>query len=80
MSAGIYKKVMDNLDDAILYYPGFKEAYFTRGNLKFVGRDYQGAMDDFNETLRIDPDYGDGMAQLACVKLAQVAKVVLCRE
>jgi len=68
MNAGIYKKAMDNLNDAVLHYPGFKEAYLTRGNLRFVLRDYQGSMDDFNETLCIDPEYGDGMAQLAFVK------------
>jgi len=54
-----YKKVLQNLDKAILLQPKWGFAYFNRANLKVRLKDYKGAIADYASAIQHQPDLAE---------------------
>lgn len=77
-SAGVKEKkrayehemITRDYDMVIRLNPGFVYAYFNRGNLRCVQRDFRAAIQDYDEAIKRDPDFAEayfnrGLARLS---------------
>jgi tetratricopeptide (TPR) repeat protein len=53
---------MNDLTNSITLDPKNEEAYFYRGLLYDLKDDYEKAISDYSEAIRLDPDYSQGQA------------------
>lgn len=51
-----YQLAIDNFDKAIELNPKMDKAFFYRANLRFSKGDNKGALSDYNESIRINPE------------------------
>ncbi len=54
-----YSRMYEDLDRVIELSPRFYYAYYNRGNLRFAQQDITGAITDYTEALRLQPDLAD---------------------
>lgn len=65
-----HEMITRDYDMVIRLNPGFVYAYFNRGNLRCVQRDFRAAIQDYNEAIKRDPDFAEayfnrGLARLS---------------
>lgn len=65
-----HEKIIRDYDMVIRLNPGFVYAYFNRGNLRCVQRDFRAAIQDYDEAIQRDPDFAEayfnrGLARLS---------------
>lgn len=54
-----YTRVREDLDEVIRLNPEFVYAYYNRGNILAVLKDYRGALADYNKAIELDPRFAD---------------------
>ena len=54
-----YAMVRDDLDKVIQLAPDFVYAYYNRGNIYAVMKDYRAALVDYNKAIELDPRFSD---------------------
>ncbi len=54
-----YAMVRDDLDKVISLAPDFVYAYYNRGNIYAVMKDYRAALVDYNKAIELDPRFSD---------------------
>lgn len=54
-----YDIVKADLDSVIKIAPDFVYAYYNRGNVKSMLKDYRGAIDDYNKAIELNKDFAD---------------------
>ena len=54
-----YAIVRDDLDKVIQLAPDFVYAYYNRGNIYAVMKDYRAALVDYNKAIELDPRFSD---------------------
>lgn len=54
-----YTQVREDLDEVIRLNPEFVYAYYNRGNILAVLKDYRGALADYNKAIELDPRFAD---------------------
>ena len=59
MKSREFREAIDCFTMALEHNPGFKDAYFNRGNAYIYLSQFADAIEDFNMALRIDPEYAD---------------------
>lgn len=52
----VYKDIIADLDKAINLNPNFGFAYYNRGNVKCMTKDFTGAIDDYTNALNVGPE------------------------
>ena len=65
-----HEMITRDYDMVIRLNPGFVYAYFNRGNLRCVQRDFRAAIQDYDEAVKRDPDFAEayfnrGLARLS---------------
>ena len=65
-----HELITRDYDMVIRLNPGFVYAYFNRGNLRCVQRDFRAAIQDYDEAIKRDPDFAEayfnrGLAHLS---------------
>ena len=65
-----HEMITRDYDMVIRLNPGFVYAYFNRGNLRCVQRDFRAAIQDYDEAIKRDPDFAEayfnrGLARLS---------------
>ncbi|MDL2241956.1 tetratricopeptide repeat protein, partial [Bacteroidales bacterium OttesenSCG-928-L03] len=64
-----YDVIIRDYDKVIALNPEFFYAYFNRGNIRCLQKDYRAAIKDYSEAIRINPDFAEayfnrGLTQL----------------
>jgi len=54
-----YEQIMQDYATVIQLNPNFVYAYFNRGNLYFLQKDYRAAIADFDEAVKRNPDFAE---------------------
>ena len=54
-----YAMVRDGLDEVIRLAPDFAYAYYNRGNIYAVMKDYRSALVDYNKAVELDSRFSD---------------------
>lgn len=62
---GDYKNAIKHYSNAIALDTSFAESYFARGTAKMNALQFDGAIEDFNRALEIEPYYGEALANRA---------------
>jgi tetratricopeptide (TPR) repeat protein len=66
-----HELVVRDYDMAIRLNPGFVYAYFNRGNLFCLQRDYRAAIQDYSEAILRDPDFAEAYFNRGLARLSQ---------
>lgn len=53
---GKYREAIENYTMAIELYPGHADAFYRRGEVKFILQDYRGAIEDYSRCIQLVPD------------------------
>jgi len=75
-----YKKVLQNLDKAILLQPKWSFAYFNRANLKVRLKDYVGAIADYSSAIQHKPDLAEAYFNRGLTHVFLKNKVAGCED
>ena len=62
--------IVRDFDKVIQLNPGFVYAYFNRGNLRCVQRDYRAAIEDYNEAIQRDPEFAEAYFNRGLTRLS----------
>ena len=54
-----YARIREDLDEVIRLNPDFVYAYYNRGNIHAVLKDYRAALADYNQSTALDPRFAD---------------------
>ena len=68
-SKGMSEKALEILAAADRQYPGDPELLYTRGEIRLAARDLDGAEEDFQSVLKLAPDNGSALYNLARIDL-----------
>jgi Tfp pilus assembly protein PilF len=63
---GDYRRAINNLDKALLSDPDYELAYQNRMTAKHKSGDNQGALEDYNELIRLDKALNPTLVQFVC--------------
>lgn len=59
LSAVDYEVVKKDLDQVISLAPDFVYAYYNRGNISAMLKDFRGAISDYDKAIKLRPDFAD---------------------
>jgi len=65
-----HELIVRDFDKVIQLNPGFVYAYFNRGNLRCVQRDYRAAIEDYNEAIQRDPEFAEAYFNRGLTRLS----------
>jgi tetratricopeptide (TPR) repeat protein len=63
--------IIRDYNSVIQLDPSFTYAYFNRGNLRFLQRDYKSAILDYNEAIRRNPEFAEAYFNRGLTRLWQ---------
>ena len=61
--------VIKNYTQCIQLNPNFGYAYFNRAYLKFLNKDYVGAIEDYSSTIKLSPSFSEAYLNRALILL-----------
>ena len=65
-----HELIVRDYDKVIQLNPGYVYAYFNRGNLRCVQRDFRAAIEDYNEAIRRDPEFAEAYFNRGLTRLS----------
>ena len=68
LKSGDYLSALRNIKGLLAIYPGNFKAYYLRANLLLLYKDYENALKDYNECLRLNPDYPEAYINRGLIK------------